>query len=188
MGNRIGELPEATRKERGKRKWRKRWGKRCEMYHPLCGGVLAAGLIWVTGIGETGYVKLLGTVLPAAITVAAILAGFQGTTHAILLTLLRSKIVQQLKRAGLYDDLIGYVYRAVIALLGFVVVAVAIMAVDIVKADPWGWIVGGGALTLGKVKITWPTVNAGILGGGFVYATLVSARVMRLVVKLLRRG
>jgi hypothetical protein len=140
-----------------------------EMLYPWVFGLAAGVGAFQLPVDKTTFGNLLKDAAPAAISVAAIFAGFQGAIHAILLSMLRSRVVRNLKRSGSYDRLIGFIRSGILSLTVFV--AVSLLAVFLNALNLWS---GG-----------WAFATAALIGL-FTHSLMSSVRVMMLEVAMLQ--
>lgn len=166
--------------------------RRWESMYPLLLGLGLFLLCWFTEFGESGYTDLLSKAAPTAISVAAILAGFQGTIHAILLAMQRSRAVRRLKMTGHYNRLIHFIAQGVTSLLLFVGVAIAVVTIEATESHPWALVparMSNAANTLLgclSLSASWEVFNVALLVGLFTYSMLSSFRVIRLILLMLK--
>jgi hypothetical protein len=141
-----------------------------ERWYPLGWALVAGALSCCWPLDRNQVDRLISIVLPVAISVAAILAGFQTTAQSVMLALMDSPSARFLRRTGHYDTLVGFHWVAIASLLVFIAVALAILAA---KA------IGDGVNQHGRLI-------PGVLVCLFILATAASFRVMRLMFKLLK--
>ncbi|MCB9848233.1 MAG: hypothetical protein H6814_07435 [Phycisphaeraceae bacterium] len=116
--------------------------------------------------------RVVKQVLPLSIQVAAILAGFQAMAPAILLGVSDSEIVSLLRKNGHYERLVGYVSRACLWLLVYLVLAMVVLCDYETNREFYL----GAKFTLS------------VLSGFYVFAFVASYRVIRLVTRLLAKS
>lgn len=160
-------------------KIRLRLNERVEKWWPLGAGIAAGALSLCCRFTADNYDALLSRVAPTAISVAAIFAGFQGTTHTILLSMRDSRVMRVLRSEGAFDTLVGYVGRGVMSLVLFVAVSMIALTVQATQPQPEGASGGASASWAGKLVI-------GLVVGLFVYALGASWRIVNLVMRMLR--
>lgn len=167
----VSPLP-ATGRVEAVRAWCKqhRVAAHCERWFPYGLAALAGALTCCWNLDPTQMDRLVGTVVPVAISVAAILAGFQTTAQSVMLALLDSSSAKFLRRTGHYDTLIGFHWAAITSLLAFIGVALGILAAKAI-AD-----------AINQHGRLVPSVLSLL----FVLAVAASFRVMHLMFKLLR--
>ncbi len=174
------DLPPVTRLEKAgnvleRFHARERW----EAWGPLLVGVVCGLIVATWRISVSNYSSIMRDVMPTAISVAAILAGFQGTTHSILLSMREGRVLRHLKQRGLVPRLVSFIKTGVVSLLGFV--AVSLIALVNVATSP----------NIQPASATSTMVSFGArmlvaaLAGIFIYSMLASIRIVQLVVKML---
>lgn len=164
------QLPPPSNKERIKKLIaRLHLGLWWEKLYPLLAGIACGWLIYRTAIDKRVFGALLKDVIPAALSIAAIFAGFQGAVHAILLTMLRSRIVRAMRRTDAYDRLISFVRAGFTTLITFVIAALTVLVLNSFDA-------------LSDRAVKW---SAAILIALFVWSLLASVRITLLEVKML---
>ncbi len=168
------------------------FSKRKEHWYPFCTGVAAMLLLWRCPTGDGAYDTLMEDVIPTSVSVAAILAGFQGTIHTIMLSLRDGRVIRSLKEHGHYDRLISYVNAGVVSLLSFVVVSLIALSFKAVSLRPLDlvpeWLSGPVAQLLSKIGFV-PSGSAAMtafLAGLLIYSLLASHRIVRIIVRILR--
>jgi hypothetical protein len=166
------ELPPPTYYERFKRRVRRHGVYRhVEGWLPLLLAVAAgAAMRWVE-VSEVQAAKLNADVLPLAVSVAAILAGFQGAMHAIFLAVIRTRTVRYLREKNAYGSLMQFIWTGVVSLVAFVAVAMTVISLNAVDLLP-----------------QFPRVIYGVLVGLFTFALLSSSRIMLLLLRLLKHA
>lgn len=128
----LAQLPPPTTHEKYVRfRRRLKVGERWEKLYPLLGGLLCALLIWKGNVTKVTFEKLIKDAVPSAIAVAAIFAGFQGAIHAVLLSMLNSRIVRIMRRGQgePYARLIGFMRSGFGTLILFVAMALGVVVV-----------------------------------------------------------
>lgn len=140
-----------------------------ERWHPLASGLVAFLVVHHMTMSRTAFDAVMLSTAPAAISVAAIFAGFQGAVHAILLSMLRSRVVRGLKKTGAYDRLIGYVKAGIVSLTLFVAAALLTLFAN----------------SLGLLGDGWLKFIASVLIGLFTFSLMASLRIMMLEVSML---
>jgi hypothetical protein len=144
-------------------------GLRCEYWYPLALGIGSLVATLFVQIGQAQFDKLMNDAAPIAISVAAIFAGFQGAIQAILLSMVKSRVIKQLKEADLFDPLIGYVRDGTMTLIIFVAAAMLVVL-----------------LRSFGIGIVHQKLIAGILVGLFVYSIAASVRIVLIMMRLIR--
>ena len=166
------QLPPQTNRERVVQFFRGlHLGKFWEWSYPFIGAALSVWWVCKHRIGYPQFDKLLKNSVPLAVSVAAVLAGFQGTVHAMLLAMLDKEPVTFLRQIGLYGRLVRFVRWGITSLLTFVAVALAVLGAD----------------DLGRINGYYITILA-ILLGLFVYALLASFRIVLIIVRMLHEA
>ena len=112
--------------------------RRWEAWRPRALGLLAAAGAASAGLQHASVDAIATGVLPVALTVTAILAGFVTTALSMLLVLLDKPVVTRLRASGHYESLVGY-FREVIHAMGcFVGVATGVLVLHACKKLlPW---------------------------------------------------
>ena len=141
-----------------------------ERFYPAVGGVACFVLYSSIGTHTPAYDDIVQNVLPSAVSVAAVLAGFQATAQSIMLAVVGSDTIQRLKQSQHYLVLISYLWETVISLLLFVSLGLFVQ-----------WRQAAGAPTLIPER-WWLAILAGVL----VWSGFSSLRIMFLMVKILR--
>ncbi len=149
-----------------------------EMGGPWIVGVLAGVGLWLWNPPGANTARAVERFLSGSIDAAAVLAGFQVTALTLLLSIADKPIVRRLKDLGFYDRLIGYHWQAIIALLVWLVLSLALLAIQGGTADSNGTAIDLGATT------RWSAI---VLAAACVAATCASFRVTRLLVALLKK-
>ena len=85
-----------------------------EKLYPTALGTVAGLMAGTSTFTEAQVDALVTDVLPVAISVTAILAGFQATAKAMMLAIIRSEAVEFLKRTGHYGSVVGYLWGGVL--------------------------------------------------------------------------
>lgn len=142
----------------------------CERWHPLAIGIVAFFVVHRMAMSRAAFDAVMLSTAPAAISVAAIFAGFQGVVHAILLSMLRSRAVRELKKRRSYERLIGYVKAGIISLTLFVAMALLSLFAN----------------SLNLLGDAWLKFIASGLIGLFTFSLLASMRIMMLEVSMLQ--
>ena len=145
--------------------------RRWEAWHPVVFGLGFLWWAWGMPVSATQQAALYNHVLPIALTLASILAGFQATGHSVLLAIVGSSAWEHLQRLGLADQVVRFHWEAIRALMLFIALALVVLV-----AHALGHAHGAG----------WDQAPA-VLGGVLVWAGAGSYRVVRLMVKLLRK-
>lgn len=139
----------------------------------------AAGLgLWLWNPPGANTARAIERVVSGGIDAAAVLAGFQVTALTLLLSIADKPIVKRLKELGFYDKLIGFHWQAILALLVWLTLSLALLAIQGGTTGPAGAVVDLGPLT------RWSAI---ILTVSCVAATCASFRVTRLMVALLKK-
>lgn len=149
-----------------------------EMGGPWIVGAIAGVGLWVWNPPGSNTARAIERFLSGSIDAAAVLAGFQVTALTLLLSIADKPIVRRLKELGFYDRLIGYHWQAIIALLVWLVLSLALLAIQGGTADTNGTPIDLGATT------RWSAI---VLTAACVAATCASFRVTRLLVALLKK-
>lgn len=139
--------------------------------HPLLLGTAAAIAVWWSVLTEDQVSKLLEDVLPTAVTVATVLAGFQATAQSVLIALIDSPAWRYLQRLKHDHRLVNYHWETIVSLLVFVGISLGIL---IAKA-------------VGVPVEKSVNVVPAVLAASLVHAALCSVRIARLMVVLLRQ-
>ena len=134
-------------------------------------GFVCAIVVSRIGITKLQFSSLIKDVLPVAISVAAIFAGFQGAIHAILLSMLRSRVVRAM-REDVYKRLIGFIRAGFGTLTLFVAVALGVLVLISLDLFP-------------DKAAKWTSAS---LIGLFIWALLASVRVTLVEVKMLHHS
>jgi hypothetical protein len=182
----MSSLPPKTRLERFRERlvaWKvsEYW----ESWYPTgCGG-LTFIVVLLYPISAVSYKAFIKDVVPTAVSVAAILAGFQGTIHTILLSIRKSRAVRELQQSGHFTKLVSFVGSGVLSLLIFVAVAMGVLAFRAATLDTG---VGGSKLGQDVIPSIWSATRlfSAMLTALFVHAIASSIRIIRLVVLLLK--
>lgn len=138
-----------------------------EKWYPMILGLVAfsvgACYLWHNPIPVA-----LRDLFSVAVSIGAIAVGFLGTAMSILYTIERRWIVKQLKRAGLFDRLIGYLLHAIWWCLLLAVLSGAGLLLDL--KNPANW-------------YSWPVA---VWGGVLIGALASCVRVLRLFAMILQ--
>lgn len=122
----------------------------------FCGLAGGIGSWWfVYGLECKALTALYETVLPQTISVASILAGFQATLQAILLTLRQGKAVKEIRESGEYNNLINYISTATNLLLLYVVVSLALVTLPAFASESHWLLIFAGGLLASAFGATW---------------------------------
>jgi hypothetical protein len=143
--------------------------RRWEQWHPLGLAIIVGMVTALVGLSRKSVDATVTLVLPTAVTVAAMLAGFLTTAQTLLLVLISTPAVQSLRRSGHFDRLVRFFWEVGRAFICFIGAALVSMAVTVC---------GG----------TFPAHDRllpAVLAGTFVWAALTSVRMSRLITKLL---
>jgi hypothetical protein len=89
-----------------------------EGWYPLAFGAITCFGLAHFAVSDEVFRSIMDRVMPTAISVAAILAGFQGAGQAVLLGILESGTISYLKRTGHYKRLVLFLWRAILLLFG----------------------------------------------------------------------
>lgn len=150
--------------------WRQETGDRLwEASSPfllgLCAGL--AGLL--ARLPADSVDRLVRDVVPVAISVAAVLAGFQTTAQSLMLVLIDTPAMKALRATGHYEKLVGFFWASMRTLARFIAFALVVMVCDACR-----------------YRLPWHerTVPA-LLAFSFVRAALTTIRMGRLTIKLL---
>jgi hypothetical protein len=143
--------------------------RRWEAWRPRAIGLLAAtGAAWA-GLQHTSVTAIVTSVLPVALTVTAILAGFVTTAQSMLLVLMDLPVIARLRASGHYDALVGYFLEVVRSMACFVAVAISILVVR----------------ACGLQLPAHDRLVPALLAGCFTWVCLSGLRMNRLMLKLL---
>jgi hypothetical protein len=150
-----------------------RWGVRrhWECWHPLIVGVTLGSVMLFVRITDQQAEKINSAVLPLAVSVAAILAGFQGAMHAIFLAVIRTKTVRYLREKNAYQSLMRYIRSGVVSLVAFVAVAMFVITAASLDLMP-----------------SWYRFTYGLLVAIFTFSLLAGTRIMMLLLRLLQHA
>lgn len=110
-----------------------------ERWHPFALGVVAGVLGWKAGLTDANVRGLLDKVLSDAVSVAAVLAGFQATAQSVMMSLIESPAWAFLKKVKHDRVLVSYHWTAIWTLLAFVGVSLGFLALDAVGYDVTKW-------------------------------------------------
>lgn len=110
-----------------------------ERWHPFVVGLGAAVLGWEAGLTDADIRGLLDKVLSDAVSVAAVLAGFQATAQSVMMSLIESPAWAFLKKVKHDQALVRYHWTAIWTLLAFVGVSLAFLALDAVGFQVTSW-------------------------------------------------
>jgi hypothetical protein len=127
-----------------------------ERLWPWCLGIVAAGVALWFFWDKPIPTKSRDLVL-AAVTVGTIAAGFLGNMKAILFSIDKRKIIDQLKRAGLYQQLVTYLLDATrlsFMLALFSAVCLAIDLETLKQPHPW-WVALWAGLAAAALGSYW---------------------------------
>jgi hypothetical protein len=134
-------------------------------------GVISAAALVYAGIDRTAFDKLIKDVMPTAISIAAIFAAFQGAVHAILLSMLGSRLIRAMKKNHKWDRLIWFIREGFLTLILFVVSAMVILVL----------------ISLNRFNDGASKWTAAVLLGLFVWSLAASIRITLLEVKMLHQ-
>ena len=143
-------------------------GLRYEQWYPASLGVVGFLIAFFIHIGLDEFDKLMKDVMTDAVTVAAILAGYQATIQVILLSMTKSRVIRKLKTHKLYGDLLAYIRVGTSSLILFIAIAMIVVY----------YYAAGGFHTHFRFV-------ASLLAGLFVYSMAASARIMFIIMKLI---
>lgn len=87
-------------------------------------------------INADQHSQYITDVLPTAVTIAAVFAGFQMTAPAILVSVNGSSSIQQLKKRGSYDLMVKYIAEAVSWTIVFIIFASFLIGHNAFRTDP----------------------------------------------------
>jgi hypothetical protein len=162
-------LPPLTRQQRLKAWARENSVKRrWEEWHPYAiAGVLFIVCLFITLDANT-FQSVMKDLTPVAVSVAAIMAGFQGAMHAILLSASGSRKMKRLRTTDTFKLLMRYIRSGIVSLVIFVAVAMLIMTVYAVGKWP------------GLYRIPFA-----LLLGTFAFSLASSLRIMLLLLSLI---
>lgn len=138
-----------------------------EKWYPMILGLAAFGLgAWY--FGKNPIPVAMHDLFSAAVSIGAIAVGFLGTAMAILFSIEHRWIVKQVKRAGLFERLIGFLLYAI---WGCLLLAV----------------LSGGSLLLDlQNPANWYSWSVAVWGGVLIGALASCFRVLRLFAKILQ--
>jgi hypothetical protein len=168
--DRHGELPPPGPLERLQTWYEDVQGaRRHEQYGPSAWALVAGGVAGGLGLSLTAVQGLVVSLVPSALTVAALLAGFQTTALSLMLVLMKTPALVALRDTVHYGRLVQYFWAASRTLCAFIAVALLVLA-----------------LTSIHVQIPGHTrIVPAVLAFTFVRSALSSLRVNRLMTKLL---
>lgn len=153
----------------------RRLGNVWERAYPIAFGLAAAFAFWKWNPSELDTWRAMERMLNGGISAAAVLAGFQVTALTLLLSVADKPIVMRLRELGFFDRLIGFHWRAIVALFMWLVLSLILLAaqgfIPFLELNTWGDFVRRSAIAL--------------VGVG-VWALCASYRVIRLMVMLLK--
>jgi hypothetical protein len=101
--------------------------RRWEVWRPRALGLLAAAVAAWAGLQHTSVTAIVTGVLPVALTVTAILAGFVTTAQSMLLVLMDRPVIARLRVSGHYDSLVGYFREVGHSMTCFIAVAISVL-------------------------------------------------------------
>jgi hypothetical protein len=139
-----------------------------EALHPIVFGIGAGVSFHWVSLTDVQVSNINEDVLPLAVSVAAILAGFQGAMHAIFLAVIGSRTVLFLRKKNAYKSLMRYIRSGVISLVVFVAMAMMVIVLSALSLLP-----------------DWPRTVYGFLVGLFTYSLLATTRIMLILLRLL---
>lgn len=152
--------------------WREhRISQRIEAFAPVVFGLAVFVGIWRAGLTEEQVGKLISDVLPTAVTVATVLAGFQATAQSVLIALIDSAAWKYLQRLKHDHRLVNYHWETIVSLLVFVGISLGVL---VAKAL---------GLPVGQSTVWVP----GLLGATLVHSGTCSIRIAHLMVVLLKQ-
>ncbi len=135
--------------------------------YPMILGLAAFGFgAWY--FGNNPIPVALRDLFSSAVSIGAIAVGFLGTAMSILCSIERRWIVKQVKRAGMFDRLIGFLLHAIWWCLLLAVLSGAGLLLDL--SNPANW-------------YSW---SVGVWGGVLIGALTSCFRVIRLFARILR--
>lgn len=140
-----------------------------ESWYPEVFGAFVLLAVWLMGVDEKTYDKLMKQLLPVAISVAAIFAGFQGTVYSIMLSLYDRRVIKKLRDWGVYEKLVDYITWANRYLISFISISFLVLYVNIISSSDWRNLI---LAVLSSVAIT---------------SFIASCRVMSLITKILKK-
>lgn len=107
-----------------------------EAAYPFIVAIAAGFAVWKwSHLSPDHVLKLIEHVLPIAVTVAAVLAGFQATAQSVLISLLDSNAWRYLQRNNHDARIVDFHWAAIWSLLIFVLVSLGIIVVQAVGFD-----------------------------------------------------
>src|SRR4051812_21542132 len=117
-------------------------GRKSEKWHPLVLGTISA----VVSFGALARYQWhlpqsVGNLFPAVINVSAIAIGFLGAAQSILVSIEHRKTFLQLKDAGVFDRIVGYVLWAVNCSFALAGLSALGLMIDVSKPR---WYIGTG--------------------------------------------
>jgi hypothetical protein len=141
--------------------------RRWEAWRPLTLGFLAAVVVACAGLRHTSVTAIVVDVLPVALTMTVILAGF-AVAQSLLLLSVERPVIARLRASGHYDALVGYFCEATRSAVCFVTVAISILFLH----------------ACGMRVPAHDRLVPSALAGCFVWACLSARRITRLMLKL----
>lgn len=100
----------------------------------VAAGAATGALFDLSGIE---FDRLNQDVVPVSVTIAAILAAFQGASPAILISVGTSRAVRALRADGYYEVMIRYLRESIIVLFGYIAVSSVFLVINAVLPDSW---------------------------------------------------
>jgi hypothetical protein len=144
-------------------------GRRWEAWRPRALGLLAAAVAARAGLQHTSVTAIVTGVLPIALTVTAILAGFVTTAQSMLLVLMDRPVVARLRASGHFEPLVGYFREVVRSMACFIAVAISVLVLD----------------ACGVRLLQHDRLVPAALAGCFIWVCFSGLRMNRLMLKLL---
>lgn len=168
----MNDLPALSRVAKAKKWWReRRVSQKIESLAPVVFAVAAFVGVWRAGLTEEQVGKLVSDVLPTAVTVATVLAGFQATAQSVLIALIDSPAWKYLQRLKHDHRLVNYHWETIASLLIFIGLSLGVL---IAKA-------------LGLAVENSTLWVPGLLGATLVHSGACSIRIAHLMVVLLKQ-
>ena len=140
-----------------------------EEWSPLIWAVVAGLAGALAGLSATSVNEIVGVVVPVAISVAAVMAGFQTTGQSLMLVLIDSPVIRSLRASGHYERLVSYFWASIRTLAVFIGLALAVLVLKSCRL---------------RVPFHERAVPA-LLAFSFAWAAAASLRMNRLMIKLL---
>ncbi len=154
------------------RRWcrRHRLGLRLEAWYPRLLAIVAGVVIWRTDLSEAHVGTLIADILPIAVTLATVLAGFQATAQSVLVALIDSAAWKYLQRIEHDQRLVDYHWESILSLLLFITLSLAVLIAKAVSVQ----------------VASFTSLLPAAFGGLLIHSGLCCFRIMRLMVYLLK--